>query len=102
MHNEREQRRINGIRKDPNLNEPGKALAAADGLYEFLNKKVNGHTDINNGKFVYQIKPFELGELTEANIGEKVYKGTSMIPAVLRDSGNLGSLYAFALYCIVS
>lgn len=89
LHNEREQRRINGIRKDPNLNEPGKALAAADGLYEFLNKKVNGHTDINNGKFVYQIKPFELGELTEANIGEKVYKGTSMIPAVLRDSGNL-------------
>lgn len=89
LHNEREQRRINGIRKDPNLNEPGKALAAADGLYEFLNKKVNGHTDINNGKFVYQIKPFELGELSEANIGEKVYKGTSMIPAVFRDSGNL-------------
>ena len=29
------------------------------------------------------------GELTEANIGEKVYKGTSMIPAVLRDSSNL-------------
>ncbi len=92
LHNEREQRRINGIRKDPNLNEPGKALAAADGLYEFLNKKVNGHTDINNGKFVYQIKPFELGELTEANIGEKVYKGTSMIPAVLRT----------LLYCIIN
>ena len=43
LHNEREQRRINGIRKDPNLNEPGKALAAADGLYEFLNKKVLYH-----------------------------------------------------------
>ena len=43
------------IRDSPNLNEPGKALAAADGLYEFLNKKVNGHTDINNGKFVYPV-----------------------------------------------
>ena len=61
LNNASEQRRINGIRMDPNLNEPGKALAAADGLYEFLNKKVNGHNDINNGKFVNQIKQFELG-----------------------------------------
>ncbi|MCS2862907.1 hypothetical protein NXW13_00870 [Bacteroides thetaiotaomicron] len=45
LHNEREQRRINGIRKDPNLNEPRQSTAA-DGLYEFLSKKVNGHTDI--------------------------------------------------------
>lgn len=89
LHNEREQRRINGIRKNPKLNEPGRAMEAADGLYEFLNKKVNGHRDLNNGNIVFQIKPFELGELTEANIGEKVYVGTSMIPAVLRDSGNL-------------
>ncbi|WP_321517451.1 hypothetical protein [uncultured Bacteroides sp.] len=88
LYNEREQRRINGVRKEPDLNKPGKAMAAADGLYEFLNKKVNGFIDINNGKTVYQIKPFELGELTPENIGEKLYLGTSMIPSVLRDSGS--------------
>ena len=68
LHNEREQRRINGVRKEPDL---------------------NGHIDINNGKLVYQVKPFELGTLSPENIGEKIYLGTSMIPAVLRDSGSL-------------
>ena len=89
LHNEREQRRINSVRKEPDLNKPGRAMEAADGLYEFLNKKVNGHIDINNGKLVYQVKPFELGTLSPENIGEKIYLGTSMIPAVLRDSGSL-------------
>jgi hypothetical protein len=89
LYNEREQRRINGVRKDPNLNTPGRSLDAADGVYEFIKKKVDGFVDIHGGKTVYQIKPFELGEITEANIGEKVYQGTSMIPAVVRDSGNL-------------
>ncbi len=89
LHNEREQRRINGVRVNPNLNTPGKALAAADGLYEFLRKKIDGHVDINNGKTVYQIKPFVLGEITPANIGEILYQGTSQIPAEIRDSGNL-------------
>ena len=89
LHNEREQRRINGVRKNPKLNEPGKAMAAADGLYEFLRKKIDGHVDINNGKTVYQIKPFVLGEITPANIGEKFYLGTSMIPSEIRDSGSL-------------
>ena len=64
-------------------------MGAADGIYEFLNKKVVGHIDINNGKLVYQVKPFELGTLSPENIGEKVYQATSMIPAVLRDSGTL-------------
>ncbi|MDO4165353.1 MAG: hypothetical protein Q4D56_13380 [Bacteroides sp.] len=89
LHNERELRRINGVRKDPNLNTPGKAMEAADGLYEFIRKKVDGYIDINNGKTVYQIKPFELGEITEANIGAKFFEGTSLIPAVYRDSGQL-------------
>lgn len=89
LHNEREQRRINGVRKEPDLNKPGRAMGAADGIYEFLNKKVVGHIDINNGKLVYQVKPFELGTLSPENIGEKVYQATSMIPAVLRDSGTL-------------
>ena len=89
LHNEREQRRINGVRKNPKLNEPGRAMAAADGIYEFLRKKIDGHVDINNGKTVFQIKPFVLGEITQANIGEKFYEGTSMIPAEIRDSGSL-------------
>lgn len=92
LYNEREQRRINGVRKEPDLNKPGKAMAAADGLYEFINKKVNGFIDINNGKTVYQIKPFELGEITQENIGEKLYLATSMIPAALRDSGSFACL----------
>lgn len=92
LHNEREQRRVNGVRKEPDINKPGRAMGASDGIYEFINKKVNGHIDINNGKLVYQVKPFELGVLTQENIGEKLFQGTAMIPAVLRDSGSL-SLY---------
>lgn len=88
LHNEREQRRINGIRKDPDLNKPGRAMEAADGVYEFIRKKVDGHLD-GNGKTVYQIKPFALGKITPENIGDLLYKGTSMIPAVLRDSGSI-------------
>ena len=89
LHNEREQRRINGVRRDPDLNKPGRALEAADGVYEFIRKKVDGHMDINRQKVVFQIKPFELGDINEANIGEKIFEGTGMIPAVYRDSGNL-------------
>lgn len=89
LHNEREQRRINGVRKEPDYNKPGQAMHAADGLYEFINKKVNGFIDIHSGKTVYQIKPFKIGEITESNIGEKIYRATAMIPATLRDSGSL-------------
>lgn len=88
LHNEREQRNINGVRKNATLNEPGLAMDAADGLYEFLRKKIDGWKD-NNGTTIYQIKPFVLGEITPSNIGEKIYNGTSMVPAVVRDSGNL-------------
>lgn len=89
LHNEREQRRVNGVRKDPDLNQPGKAMEAADGLYEFIRKKVDGFVDVNNGSTVYQIKPFVLGTLSVANIGEKIYQATSQIPAEIRDSGQL-------------
>lgn len=89
LHNERELRRINGVRVEPDLNSPGRAMEAADGIYEFLRKKIDGHTDVLNGKTVYQIKPFVLGEITPANIGEKLYRATEMIPSVLRDSGQL-------------
>lgn len=92
LHNERELRRINGVRREPDLNKPGSAMEASDGVYEFLRKKVDGYVDPANGKTVYQIKPFELGEITQANIGEKIYQGTGLIPGTLRDSG-LCALY---------
>lgn len=94
LHNERELRRVNGIRKDPNPNKPGRAMEAADGLYEFVRKKVDGFVDITPdsksiGKTVYQIKPFDLPEITPGNIGEVLYQGTSMIPSHIRDTGNV-------------
>ncbi len=94
LHNERELRRINGVRRNPKVNEPGRAMEASDGFYEFIRKKVEGHIDFTpdggtTGKTVYQIKPFELGEITPDNIGELIYQGTSMIPAHIRDSGNV-------------
>lgn len=79
LHNEREMRRIKGVRKNPILNEPGTAMGAADGLKEWLRKKITG----------FQIKPFALGEWTESNIADYVYRGTGMIPATIRDTGRV-------------
>lgn len=94
LHNEREMRRVNGVRKNPNPNQPGRSMEAADGFYEFIRKKVDGHIDNTpdggtTGKTVYQIKPFALPHITPGNIGEVLYLGTSMIPAAIRDSGNV-------------
>ncbi|MDE5785417.1 MAG: hypothetical protein K2H98_02700, partial [Duncaniella sp.] len=94
LHNERELRRVNGVRKDPDPEKPGRAMDAADGIYEFLRKKVEGHIDFTpnggtTGKTVYQIKPFALPHITPANIGEVFYLGTSMIPSVFRDTGKI-------------
>lgn len=94
LHNEREQRYINGVRKDPDPDVPGRAMEAADGIYEYLRKRVEGHTDFTpdggtTGKTVYQIKPFALPKITAANIGEVFYQGTSMIPSVFRDTGKI-------------
>ena len=94
LQNERELRRVNGIRKNPNPNEPGRALDASDGIYEYLRKRIEGHIDLTpdggtSGKTVYQIKPFALPRITAGNIGEVFYQGTSMIPAAYRDTGNV-------------
>lgn len=94
LHNEREQRYINGVRKDPDPDVPGRAMEAADGVYEYIRKRVDGHTDFTpnggtTGKTVYQIKPFNLPHITAANIGEVFYQGTSMIPSVFRDTGKI-------------
>lgn len=94
LHNEREQRYVNGVRKDPDPDVPGRAMEAADGVYEFIRKRVEGHIDFTpnggtTGKTVYQIKPFNLPKITAANIGEVFYQGTSQIPSVFRDTGKI-------------
>jgi len=94
LHNERELRYVNGVRKDPEVNKPGRAMEAADGIYEYLRKRVEGHVDFTpnggtTGKIVYQVKPFELPRITPGNIGEVFYLGTGMIPSVFRDTGNV-------------
>lgn len=94
LHNEQELRYVNGVRKDPNPDEPGRAMEAADGIYEYIRKRVDGFVDFTpnagtEGKKVYQIKPFDLPRITPGNIGEVFYLGTGMVPSVFRDSGNL-------------
>lgn len=94
LHNEREQRYVNGVRRNPDPNVPGRAMDAADGIYEYIRKRVEGHTDFTpdggtTGKTVYQIKPFDLPAITPGNIGEVFYLGTSMIPSVFRDTGSV-------------
>lgn len=102
LHNERELRRVNGVRRDPNVNEPGRSMEAADGFYEFIRKKVDGHIDYTpdggtTGRTVYQIKPFALPRITPGNIGEVLYLGTSMIPAHIRDTGTVVCLIPSSL-----
>lgn len=94
LHNERELRYVNGVRKDPEVDKPGRAMEAADGIYEYIRKRVEGHIDFtpnggSSGKTVYQIKPFELPRITPGNIGEVFYLGTGMIPSVFRDTGKI-------------
>lgn len=101
LHNEQQMRLVNGVRVNPNPNEPGRAMEAADGIYEYIRKRIDGHTDFTpdggtTGKTVYQIKPFELPAITPGNIGEVFYLGTSMIPAQYRDTGMI-RLYVPAL-----
>ena len=79
LHNEREQRRMKGVRKNPTANVPGKALEASTGFFRYIAEKVNGLV----------IKPFALGEVTLANIGEKIYEGTKLIPQEILDSGKV-------------
>lgn len=87
LHNERENRYVNGVRKEPTKNEPGLAVNAADGFYEYIRKRVEGYKDYITGNTIYQIKPFELGTITKLNIGDVIKEGTEMVPAVIRDSG---------------
>ena len=94
LHNERELRWVNGVRKNPDPTKAGRAMEAADGIYEYLRKRIEGYTDFTpdggtTGKTVYQIKPFDLPEITPGNIGEVFYLGTEMVPSVFRDTNKL-------------
>lgn len=94
LHNEQQLRFVNGVRKNPDPSKPGRAMEAADGIYEYLRKRIDGYVDFTpdggtTGKTVYQIKPFDLPEITPGNIGEVFYLGTSMVPAKFRDTGNV-------------
>ena len=79
LHNEREQRRIAGISKDPVLNNPGKAMQASDGLYQFIKNKIAN----------FQIRPFAEGEWTDNDISDYIRRCTALVPPVVRDTGNL-------------
>lgn len=79
LHNEREMRRIKGVRKNPVLNQPGTAMGAADGFREFIRKKIAA----------FQIKPFALGEYTDTNIADYLYRGTALLPSWFRDTGKV-------------
>lgn len=79
LNNEQQLRRIQGIRKEPELNVPGTALSASTGLYRYIHEKINN----------YQIKTTVLGEITQANIGEKVFEMIKSIPQNLIDSNML-------------
>ena len=89
--NERELRRVNGIRVDPSLNVPGTAMGAANGLRQFIRNQIG----------LFKIRPFELGEWSETTIADHVRIGTSKVPTPVRDTGNLKlymSVDAFAAY----
>lgn len=79
LHNEQEQRRIRGARKNPDVDVPGEALEASTGLYRYIHEKINR----------LQIKTTPVGEITEANIGDKVRLFVKGIPQQLIDSGML-------------
>lgn len=79
LHNEREQRRVRGVRVNPTLNTPGTAMQAANGFLKFLKVKIEE----------FKLKPFVLGEWTTSNIVDYVFNATMLIPAVIRDSGML-------------
>jgi len=79
IHNEREIRRINGIRVNPTVNVAGTSLGASNGYRKFLKNQID----------LFKIRPFTLGDLNETNISDYVRRGTALVPEVLRDSGNI-------------
>jgi len=76
LHNEKQNRYVNGIYVKPAANTAGASLDAADGIREWLRKKIAG----------FQILPFELGEWTAASIDNYVYNMCGLVPQAVRDN----------------
>ncbi|MFZ4705441.1 MAG: PspA/IM30 family protein [Bacteroidales bacterium] len=79
LHNEREMRRVLGIRTNPTLNVAGKSMEASDGLLQFIKKQID----------LFKIRPFAVGEWTETTISEYIRTSTALVPAHIRDRGSL-------------
>jgi hypothetical protein len=79
LKNEQELRRIRGIRKNPTANVPGESLQASNGLSKYIKNQIAA----------FKIRPFELGQWNAGNICDYIYRGTQMVPQVLRDSGRI-------------
>ena len=77
LHNEREQRRVKGVRKNPVKNVPGTAMEGSNGFLKYLKLKIAN----------FQIRPFPAGEWTVSSISNYVYECTQLIPEVWRDTG---------------
>lgn len=80
LHNERENRRINGKRINPVLNTPGTANGASTGARHYINAQISA----------LKMKAFEnLGEWNDSNIVDILKGGTALIPAAWRDTGKI-------------
>ncbi len=79
LHNEKQNRYINGVYKKPAVNTVGTALEAANGFREFIRSQVA----------LFKIRPFALGEWYSNTISTYVYTATGMVPQAIRDTGKV-------------
>ncbi|MFZ4546817.1 MAG: hypothetical protein ACOYN4_05260 [Bacteroidales bacterium] len=79
LQNEREIRRVSGIRSNPTANVLGTAIGASNGLRQFIKNQIA----------LFKIRPFVMGEWTDTTISDYVRRGTSYVPIAVRDSGNV-------------
>lgn len=79
LQNEREIRRVSGIRSNPTANVLGTAIGASNGLRQFIKNQIAA----------FKIRPFVMGEWTDINISDYVRRGTSYVPIAVRDAGNV-------------
>ena len=79
LHNEREQRYINGKRVNPTANVAGSALAASNGYRQFFKNQIAA----------FKMKPFTMGDWDNTTAVAYAKSFCSNIPQVIRDSGSL-------------
>ena len=79
LHNEREDRRMNGVRIEPDATIAGSAINGANGLRVVLTNAVND----------FKLKEFEMGHPTVSNIVDYVYEMAMKVPRHAINHGNL-------------